>query len=188
MDSFMDKLAQKLNAGEIIKANREADTEELEKLRRNLTDYEECLEQMYRMNQELKDTAAGMDKIAEAAEHRIEEANLDCKRMEEELERLCLSAERQLKAAEEAETRLNENIHRENVKVYRNVQAVVVEEAGRQTQHLEGLRTLLEEMKAASEIKHTPGIWKALLGISITALLLSAASLAFQLLTYLQII
>lgn len=192
MDTFMDKLAQKLNAGEIIKANREADTEELEKLRRNLKDYEECLEQMYRINQELKNTAEGMVKTAgdmgKAVERKIEEASFDCTRMEEELVRLNLSSDRQQKQLQDTETRLNENIHKENVKVYRNVQAVIVEENAKQTAQLEEMRTLLAEMKAAGEVQKTPGIWKAILGVSVTALLVSAAALAFQVLEFLQII
>ena len=44
MDMFMDKLAQKLTAQEIIKANTAADTEELNKLKGQVKDYSACLD------------------------------------------------------------------------------------------------------------------------------------------------
>ena len=43
MDMFMDKLAQKLTAQEIIKANTAADIEELNKLKNQIAEYNECL-------------------------------------------------------------------------------------------------------------------------------------------------
>ncbi|MCM1187184.1 MAG: hypothetical protein NC251_11385 [Lachnoclostridium sp.] len=53
MDTFMDKLAQRLNAQEMIDANSAADVEELNKLRGRIKEYDECLEQMREINQEL---------------------------------------------------------------------------------------------------------------------------------------
>lgn len=54
MDTFMDKLAQKLTAQEIIKANSAADTEELKRLRGQIQQYNDCLTQMQEVNQELR--------------------------------------------------------------------------------------------------------------------------------------
>lgn len=53
MDTFMDKLAQRLNAQEMIDANSAADVEELNKLRGRIREYDECLVQMREINQEL---------------------------------------------------------------------------------------------------------------------------------------
>lgn len=53
MDTFMDKLAQRLNAQEMIDANSAADVEELNRLRGRIKEYDECLEQMREINQEL---------------------------------------------------------------------------------------------------------------------------------------
>ena len=39
MDTFMDKLAQKLNAQEMIKANSAADAEEMDQLKSQLREY-----------------------------------------------------------------------------------------------------------------------------------------------------
>ena len=55
MDMFMDKLAQKLTAQEIIKANTAADIEELNKLKNQIAEYNECLARL----QKLIDDAAG---------------------------------------------------------------------------------------------------------------------------------
>ena len=46
MDTFMDKLAQKLNAQEMIKANSAADAEEMNQLKNQLREYDECLAQI----------------------------------------------------------------------------------------------------------------------------------------------
>lgn len=49
MDTFMDKLAQKLTAQEMIKANVAAETEELVQLRKQLAEYDACLEKFRRL-------------------------------------------------------------------------------------------------------------------------------------------
>lgn len=49
MDTFMDKLAQKLTAQEMIKANTTAETEELVQLRKQLAEYNACLEKFRRL-------------------------------------------------------------------------------------------------------------------------------------------
>ena len=50
MDNFMDKLAQRFNAQEIIKANSQAEAQELDKLRMQMDAYDECLKEMRRLN------------------------------------------------------------------------------------------------------------------------------------------
>ena len=52
MDTFMDKLAQKLNAQEMIKANSAADAEEMDQLKSQLREYDECLAQMQQVNKD----------------------------------------------------------------------------------------------------------------------------------------
>lgn len=49
MDMFMDKLAQKLTAQEIIKANTAADVEELNKLKNQIAEYNECLGKLQKL-------------------------------------------------------------------------------------------------------------------------------------------
>ena len=49
MDMFKDKLAHKMTAQEMIKANTEADTRELNKLRTQAAGYEECLTKLQKL-------------------------------------------------------------------------------------------------------------------------------------------
>ena len=49
MDMFMDKLAQKLNAQEMIKANLAADAEEMNQLKSKVKEYSDCLEQVQKL-------------------------------------------------------------------------------------------------------------------------------------------
>ena len=46
MDNFIDKLAQKFTAGEVIKANQAAEEGELRRLREQVAEYERCLQEM----------------------------------------------------------------------------------------------------------------------------------------------
>ena len=66
---------------------------------------------------------------------------------------------------------LNDSVHKECVKVYRNVQSVVVE----------------ENRKQEAAVKAQAGRLKAVLGISIAALVISLAGAAMQLLNLLNI-
>lgn len=63
MDTFMDKLAQRLNAQEMIDANSAADVDELNKLRGRIKEYDACLEQMREINQELCAVNAQMGRL-----------------------------------------------------------------------------------------------------------------------------
>lgn len=56
MDSFIDKLAQKFTAQEIIKANSSAEAEELRRTREQVKQYEACLEEMKNVNESMKES------------------------------------------------------------------------------------------------------------------------------------
>ena len=50
MDNFMDKLAQRFNAQEMIKANSQAEAKELERLRQQTEMYDGYLKEMRSLN------------------------------------------------------------------------------------------------------------------------------------------
>ncbi len=54
MDSFMEKLAQKLTAQDVIKANAEAEAKELERLRMQVEAYKDCLDRLEKICQNLE--------------------------------------------------------------------------------------------------------------------------------------
>lgn len=191
MDAFMDKLAQKLTAQEMIKANSAADAEELSRLQKQVKEYHDCLTQMQKVNQELKMITGQMNRLvtedftaktaeltaggAESVEQikkLVEESLGKIREIEQNKEQL----EELKKILEDRISQAEEYVHKENVKVYRNVQAVVVEESAKQTEALQ---------YSTSELK---GKWKAVFGVSIATLVLVVGSLVFQILEYLQII
>ena len=154
MDNFMDKLAQKFNAQELIKANSQAEAEEMKKLQLQVAEYERILQEIRRLNYkntELSEQLSTMicentDKIQAMKEDerkfmatlrditdeqtRNREADMERR----ELERI----EKEKGAASELEaltTLLEEKfqqadffVHKENVKVYRIVEAAMTDE------------------------------------------------------------
>lgn len=193
MDTFMDKLAQKLNAQEIIKANTAAETEEMNQLKDRIKEYHEILDQIQQFTaksaEKLENARVDGDEINRLVEEsiaKIEQMQQNNKSVEElrnAAEELKNALAEQKNLVEELKTALseklestNENIHKECVKVYRNVQAVVVEENNKQTESL---------TKSADGIKGKLG---PILGISIAALAVSLGGVVFQVLVYLHII
>lgn len=216
MDMFMDKLAQKLTAQEIIKANTAADVEELNKLKNQIAEYNECLVKLQKLIDD------GSRKLAEAKENdaqagRLAKQGLDntlalrkemeslkealgklsaqCDNMDKSLtwradtsakslgnkiDRLCTQMEDQ-KPGQMLEKldAVEENVHKECVKVYRNVQAVVVEETGKQAQ------ALTEAKEAVEAVKAKMG---TIFGVSIGAMVFSLAAILFQILARLNVL
>lgn len=154
MDNFIDKLAQKFNAQEIIKANSQAEAAEMNKLQQQVAEYERILQEIRRVNYkntELSEQLTTLigdnaDKIQAMKEDeqrlistlrditdeqtRNREADLEIREAERiEREKGTESGIAALtELLEEKFQRSDDFVHKENVKVYRNVQAVVVEE------------------------------------------------------------
>ena len=221
MDMFMDKLAQKLNAQEIIRANTTAEIEELDKLRSRVAEYNECLDKLQKLVNEGADgiksasgeNVAEINRLVEASLAKIREIQQDASGLEklsgqldsangqlgnmsEQLENVnsqlksvsgelsgkvdLLSRQLEEKNQEKPEDRLeekfavaDENVHKECVKVYRNVQAVVMEESGKQGETLTEISGKLNTMRSRLGI---------VLGISVAALVFSLAGAVLQLL------
>jgi len=252
MDTFMDKLAQRLTAQEIIKANTAADTEEMNKLKNQIAEYNQCLVKLERLIEEGTEkikSAQGnpetVNRLADECLAKIRAMQQDGEGLKQLEQKMALllsegmkeSQDRLAKKVDETDghfseklnqaqgqlsemleqTRgelsdkldqtgnrlwdkldtlgahlnekqepsllegqltdklaaLEENVHRECVKVYRNVQAVVVEEGSKQSEAVTG---------AASVVGRLNGKLNAVLGISIVALLASVAGMVVQIL------
>jgi hypothetical protein len=164
MDNFMDKLAQRFNAQELIKANSEAETKELKKLKLQISEYEQILQEMRKLNYKnteisekfellISENADKIQAIKEDEQNLINslqnitdeqtrnmESDLE-QREEERLEReraYEVKKDAEKSAFSELSTYIDDKFqnsedfnHKENVKVYRNVQAVVVDELKR---------------------------------------------------------
>ena len=158
VDNFMDKLAQRFSAQEMIKANSHAEAEEMKRLQLQVSEYEKILQEMRKLNYKNTELSEKIDLlIGENAEKisnmkederklilslrdltdeqiRNWEAEL-ARREEERIER---EKENQLYARNNIDSvdeilskrfkSSEEFFHKESVKVYRNVQAVVLDE------------------------------------------------------------
>ena len=74
---------------------------------------------------------------------------------------------------------MEENVHKECVKVYRNVQAVMVEESGKQKDAME---------EAAREIKNSRGKLGMLVAFSALAMVFALAGVVVQILSLTNIL
>lgn len=203
MDMFMDKLAQKLNAQEIIKANTAADTKEMNQLKSQIEEYNACLARLEKLLEEGEAAVKNAQVSRRDIERLTEESVLKIRKMQSEISVLQelgtrlgrleenfgelqqsggeisgavqTLEENTRERLERIEAATCENIHKECVKVYRNVQAVITASGDRAA---EGTRD------AARKVSGKIG---ALIGISVAALVFSLAGFALQLLSLLNI-
>ncbi len=136
MDTFIDKLAQKKNAQEMIRANSAAEAAKMEQMQKQMKAYDELMQEIRRVN----------IKTAENVDH-VQDMLAQCVEKLEALEAGSGQAEDVEKQLAGIKSLLGERIaqseefmHRENVKVYRNVQAAFTEELEKQSQTPKGSR------------------------------------------------
>lgn len=155
----MDKLANKFSAQEMIRANSQAEAEEMKRLQLQISEYEKILQEMRKLNYRNTELSEKLDLMIGDNAYKIQGMKEDEQRLlaalrdltdeqtrnrEAELERKAAERIERERAEEEqkqagilAINELLENkfqksddfVHKENVKVYRNVQAVVVDSA-----------------------------------------------------------
>ncbi len=126
MDNFMDRIAHKFNAQEMIKANAAAEAAENKRLREQAASYQEYLKEMRRLNLMNVEMGDKLNQMLDTMKTRLDEAH-EAKQEEAD----CTDLAGTLETVKE---QLADHVHKENVKVYRNVQAVVVEECAKQTE------------------------------------------------------
>lgn len=192
MDNFMDKVAQKLNPQEIIKANAAADAAALENLEKQLTlfkeqmeKYDVCLQEMRKLNLKNIESAQGVHELAKKAndtlDHTAGEVEAvsvskiketsdisiaginqllneslakisEIKENSEALEKTSAEMNESMNSLQEKLegrfTNMEDYMHTDNVKVYRNVQASMIEELKKQTAELKE-----EQIKTAENSK-----------------------------------
>ena len=175
MDNFMDKLAQKFSAQEMIKANSQAEAEELKRLQMQVSEYEKILQEMRKLNYKntelsekldlmigdnadkiqgmkedeqkliaaLRDLTDEQTRNREAELERKEEERMEQERAKEVQKQADITAITDL--LEDKFQRSDDFVHKENVKVYRNVQAVVVDELKRYTESAQNDKNRLDK-------------------------------------------
>lgn len=210
MDNFMDKLAQKISAQEMIKANSQAEAEEMKRLQLQVSEYEKILQEMRKLNYRntelsekldlmigdnagkiqnmkeeeqrliaaLRDLTDEQTRNREAELERREEDRLERERAEEARKQTDISAITDL--LENKFQKSDDFVHKENVKVYRNVQAVVVDEIKRSMENAQNEQSAL---KSALDAK-----LNKVIAFSVISMLASAASIVLWVLMMMGII
>lgn len=204
MDTFIDKLAQKRNAQEMILANMTAEAAKMEEMQNQMKAYDDLMQEIRQVNLKTAENLSDVQNTLKEYMTKLEALQQDNGRDEETKQALAQikgllednSQDEETKRAlehirellednskdeetQQALTQLREVLdekfrqaddflHKENVKVYRNVQAAVVEELNKQT----------EELKKSQ--KENRGS-KAVLPISILILLAVLADIAIHL-------
>lgn len=153
----MDRLAQRLNAQEIIRANVAAETAELETLRDQVEAYDASLRKMQLMSDTSAENVVKIEAILDAYSSQLEGYGDKLTQYESKLheyqEVVAHGAEASGATKEELEeslatlrselSEMQEHIeefsHKENVKVYRNVQAAVGEELNKKVEEITAL-------------------------------------------------
>lgn len=206
MDNFMDKISQKLNSQEIIRANAAADAAALENLEKQLTlfkdqmgKYDDCLQEMRKLNLKNIESAQGVQELADKANEKlgqtvgeVEAASVsriketsdlsiaginqtlneslakiaEIKENSDNLEQITENMSGLQSRLEELFKSMEDFLHTDNVKVYRNVQAAMIEELEKQTSELKD-----EQEKSAKGNK-------VLLPFMVATMMISIANLA----------
>lgn len=206
MDNFMDKISQKLNSQELIRANAAADAAELESLEKQLAifkeqmdKYDDCIQEMRKLNLKNIESAQGVQNLADTANEKLgqtvgeveaesvsrikqtSEVSIaginqalseslakiaEIKENSDNLEQITENMSGLQAKLEELFRNLEDFLHTDNVKVYRNVQASVVEELEKQT----------TELKAS--VEQTASRNKILLPFVVITMVISIANVA----------
>jgi hypothetical protein len=172
MDTFIDKLAQKRNAQEMIRANTSAETAQMEQMKKQLETYEGLLQEMRKVNLKTAENAAQAENVMKECLDKLEQVQVQVQASDESGDDSAQLLEEIKNLLQEQSDKSDDFLHKENVKVYRNVQAALIEELNKQTQDLkkqtEELKNQAEELRKNQEQYKTS---KALLPISILILI-----------------
>ncbi len=130
MDTFIGKLAQKRNAQEMIRANTTAEAIKMEQMQNQMEQYDKVMQEIRRVNLKTAENAVTAQDLLKECIEKTEALQQEGKTQEAREE----SAAELKKMLEELFRQSDDFLHKENVKVYRNVQAALVEELNKQTE------------------------------------------------------
>ena len=167
MDTFIDKLAQKFTAQEIIKANMAAEAKENKRLKEQVELYENMIQEMKQLNFKNMESAQRVNQLAEDG----------CENLKKTVEEIKQNPLADKKYLEDLFTQVDDTLHKENVKVYRNVQAVINDGLKEQTDTL-----IVQQNKSAKK----QGMFLKVMSILILIVVL--ADIALQVLRILGIL
>ncbi|WP_155828080.1 hypothetical protein [Butyrivibrio sp. VCB2006] len=165
MENFMNRLAEKISAQDIIRANSQAEAAETQRIKQEAEQYRLQLEEIKHSSQEYKAILEEMRNDAGDYKNQLQDMKEDSKAFRAKLE--------------ESDTK----IHDVGVQVYRNVQAVIEKSQDKNKEEIKDIQNRLETLQVAVETKNN-----ALLPLTIITMLLVIADLVFNILRFLGII
>ncbi len=171
MDSFKDKIAEKFGTTDIIRANSEAEARELDNQNARVEELEKAVSEMRRLSLKCAETNELTTQVIRASIEKIEETQVNTPSQEaaDYTERLD-AIEKEINDLKECMTAAfkeqEDIIHKEDVRVYRNVQAAIIDELKQQSEAL------------AMQHMHIERRFRGIKPISIIALVFSGLSLA----------
>lgn len=116
MDNFMDKLAKRFNAGEMIRANAQAEARDMKRLQERTAEYENMMREMRRLNLKNVEVTEQVQQLIQCGIEQFEgygtSENAIGKKMEE-LQGDLAATKEELLDNESAMERLLEDLHRE---------------------------------------------------------------------------
>lgn len=170
MDTFIDKLAQKKNAQEMIRANSAAEAVKMEQMQKQIQTYDEIMQEVRRINFKTAENVDNARTLLKQCTEKLEYMKAEDgqkKDMERQLEAVRSLLEQELETVrgslEERHAQTEEFVHKENVKVYRNVQAAFTEE-------LEKQNRLEQGNQAAKGKRSSPLLVAILIGVIVDIL------------------
>lgn len=140
MDTFIDKLAQKFTAQEIIKANTAAEAAELQHTREQVKKYEAAMQENKQATETTREAIRQLEQTINTSVDHFTAGNALL------------------------EEQITDFVHKENVKVYRNVQASMVDELAKQTEEL------------SSKLEQVTRKNKSIMGVAVASLIFSILS------------
>ncbi len=134
MDTFIDKLAHKKNAQEMIRANSAAEAARMDQMERQMKAYDELMQEIRRVNIKTAENVDNVRDVLARCMEKLETLETESGQVQD-MENQLAGIKSLL---EERLTQSEEFVHKENVKVYRNVQAAFTEELEKQNQTSKG--------------------------------------------------
>ena len=179
MDNFMNKIAEKIGAQDIIRANSQAEAKEAERIRLEAEHYKAQMEELKQNAEDFKLNAEDFKHTAEEYKMHLDEMIADAKAYKESLEQLRTDYKEHQETLEANETR----IHDVGVQVYRNVQAVIEKNQEKTKEEFKEIDRRLESIQVAVETKNS-----AVLPILIITLSVAGADLVINVLRLLGLL
>ena len=176
MDSFVNKIVEKISAQDIIRANTQAETAEAERIKQEAEQYRLQLEEMRQNAREYKMQLDEIQRLSRDYNAQLSNLTIDNTKTEEVLKETVNTLSQHMDEKDD-------KIHDVGVQIYRNVQAVVEKAQEKNSEEFKAINSKLESMHVAIESGN--GVMLPLL---IITLLVALADLVFNVLQFLGLI